>query len=149
MSFHLRLTHSFPMHLFSTPLKTPENLMVSGLCHCERMCYWPFCLQLSKAKIFRSKKFWSNFQSLEKCYDPLDIRYKLNWMSCERLMYVQFISTVVGVRLLRGLKMLKPFRSLEMLSLTHFMSLVFFYTPWKHQKTFCFLMLSGGIERDQ
>ena len=33
--------------------------------------------------------------------------------------------------------------------LTHFLPLVYFYTPWKHQKTFCFLMFSGGIERDQ
>ena len=28
-----------------------------------------------------------------------------------------------------------------------FMSLVAFYTPWKHPKTRCFLMFSGGIER--
>ena len=32
--------------------------------------------------------------------------------------------------------------------LTHFMSLVSFNTPWKHQKTFGFLF-SEGIERDQ
>ena len=25
----------------------------------------------------------------------------------------------------------------------------FFYTPWKHQKTFDFLMYSGSVERDQ
>ena len=29
------------------------------------------------------------------------------------------------------------------------MSLVSFYTPWKHQKTKDFPMFSGGIERDQ
>ena len=28
------------------------------------------------------------------------------------------------------------------------MPLVSFYTPWKHQKTRGFLMLSGGVERD-
>ena len=33
-------------------------------------------------------------------------------------------------------------------ALTHFMSLVCFYTPWKRQKTSGFLMFSGGIERD-
>ena len=32
--------------------------------------------------------------------------------------------------------------------LTHFMPQVSFNTPWKHQKTFGFLMFSGGIERD-
>ena len=32
--------------------------------------------------------------------------------------------------------------------LTHFMPQVSFNTPWKHQKTFDFLMFSGGIERD-
>ena len=32
--------------------------------------------------------------------------------------------------------------------LSHFMTLVSFYTPWKHQKTFGFLMFSEGIERD-
>ena len=30
----------------------------------------------------------------------------------------------------------------------HFMPLVSFYTPCKHQKTYGFLMVSGGIERD-
>ena len=33
--------------------------------------------------------------------------------------------------------------------LTHFMPLVPFDTPWKHQKTSGFLMCSGGFERDQ
>ena len=33
-------------------------------------------------------------------------------------------------------------------SLTHFMP-VFFYTPWKYQKTRAFLMLLRGIERDR
>ena len=33
--------------------------------------------------------------------------------------------------------------------LTNFMSLTSFYTPWKHKKTRGFLMLAGGIERDQ
>ena len=32
--------------------------------------------------------------------------------------------------------------------LTRFMALVSFYTPLKHQKTRCFLMFSGGIERE-
>ena len=35
------------------------------------------------------------------------------------------------------------------ISLTHFMPLVPFYIPWKHQKTSDFLMFSVGIERDQ
>ena len=35
------------------------------------------------------------------------------------------------------------------ISLTHFMRLVSFYTPWKHQKTKGFLMFSGGLERDR
>ena len=33
--------------------------------------------------------------------------------------------------------------------LTHFMLLISFDTPWKHQKTKDFLMFSGGIKRDQ
>ena len=32
-------------------------------------------------------------------------------------------------------------------AVTHFMPLVSFYIPWKHQKTFGFLIFSGGIER--
>ena len=32
--------------------------------------------------------------------------------------------------------------------LTHFMPLVSFDTPWKHQKTFGFLMFSEAIEKD-
>ena len=35
------------------------------------------------------------------------------------------------------------------LLLTHFMPLVSFDTPWKHQRTKGFLMFSGGIEKDQ
>ena len=35
------------------------------------------------------------------------------------------------------------------MELTHFMSLVYFYTPWKYQKTFDFLIFSGGKKRDQ
>ena len=35
------------------------------------------------------------------------------------------------------------------MALTHFMSLASFYTPWKHQKTSAFLIISGGIEKDQ
>ena len=34
-------------------------------------------------------------------------------------------------------------------ALTHFMSLDSFYTPWKHQETLGFMMISGGVERDQ
>ena len=33
--------------------------------------------------------------------------------------------------------------------LTHFMSLVSFYTPRKYQKTRCFLMVSEGAEINQ
>ena len=33
--------------------------------------------------------------------------------------------------------------------LAHFMQLVLFCTPWKHQKSSSFLMFSGGIERYQ
>ena len=33
--------------------------------------------------------------------------------------------------------------------LTHFMPVVSFYTSWKHQKTRGFLMLPGGLEKDQ
>ena len=32
-------------------------------------------------------------------------------------------------------------------TLSHFMPLVSFYTPWKHQKTRCFLIFLGGAER--
>ena len=32
--------------------------------------------------------------------------------------------------------------------LTHFQPMFHFYTPWKHQKTYGFLMSSGGIEVD-
>ena len=34
----------------------------------------------------------------------------------------------------------------KMYSLTHFSPVSHFYTPWKRQKTFCFLTFSGGIE---
>ena len=34
-------------------------------------------------------------------------------------------------------------------ALTHFMPLISFYTPWKHQKNKGFQMFSGGIERDR
>ena len=43
----------------------------------------------------------------------------------------------------------KTFSTIFFQNLTHFMPLVFLYTPWKHQKTSAFLMFSGGIERDQ
>ena len=33
--------------------------------------------------------------------------------------------------------------------ITHFMPLISFHAPLKHQKTRGFLMFSGGIERDQ
>ena len=39
--------------------------------------------------------------------------------------------------------------SYKNVTLTHFMSLVFCYTPRKDQKTSDFLMISGGIGRDQ
>ena len=32
---------------------------------------------------------------------------------------------------------------------THFKNLFSFYNPWKHSKTFDFLMFSGGTEKDQ
>ena len=32
------------------------------------------------------------------------------------------------------------------LCLTHFQPMFHFYTSWKHQKTYCFLMFPGGIE---
>ena len=31
----------------------------------------------------------------------------------------------------------------------HFIPLISFYTPWKHEKISDFLTFSGGIERDQ
>ena len=34
----------------------------------------------------------------------------------------------------------------EFKNLTHFSPMLHFYTPWKRQKTFDFLMFSGGIE---
>ena len=34
-------------------------------------------------------------------------------------------------------------------TLTHFMPLVSYYMPWKHEKTFGFFMFSGGVERNQ
>ena len=34
-------------------------------------------------------------------------------------------------------------------TVTYFMPLVFFYTPWKHQETFGLLMFSMGIEQNQ
>ena len=37
----------------------------------------------------------------------------------------------------------------SLLPLTHFMSLVSLYIPWKYQKTSGFLMFSGGIEINQ
>ena len=33
--------------------------------------------------------------------------------------------------------------------LIHFLPLLFYYTPWKHQKTFGAVILSVGIESDQ
>ena len=35
------------------------------------------------------------------------------------------------------------------MTLTHFMPLIYFYTPWKYQTTSRFLIFSGGIKRDQ
>ena len=43
----------------------------------------------------------------------------------------------------------KWFLSNQISVLTHFMPLISFDTPWKHQKTRGFLILSGGIKRDQ
>ena len=34
------------------------------------------------------------------------------------------------------------------ITITHIMPLVSFYTPWKHQKTRCFVMFLQGAERD-
>ena len=36
----------------------------------------------------------------------------------------------------------------KLMSLTHFKLMFHFYTPWKHQKTSCFLRFSEGIEMD-
>ena len=33
-------------------------------------------------------------------------------------------------------------------SLAHFWRMLLFYTPWKHQKTFGFLVFSGSIKRE-
>ena len=37
----------------------------------------------------------------------------------------------------------------QMMLLNHFMPMFSFYPPWKHQKIRDFLMLLGGLERDQ
>ena len=52
----------------------------------------------------------------------------------------------VGINLKRSLSFLLHLIKTFLFS-TCFMALVFFYTPWKHQETFSFLMFSGGIER--
>ena len=35
---------------------------------------------------------------------------------------------------------------ISLLMLSEFMRLINFYSPWNHQKTYGFLMISGGIE---
>ena len=54
-----------------------------------------------------------------------------NVKSCTTFDYLLFCNDVICVNLI------------------HFIPLVSFYTHWKHQKTFSFLILSVGIERDQ
>ena len=67
----------------------------------------------------------------------------------------QEIMTFNIFRILQPFILLKPnplqakVPILNPLPLTHFKPLVSFYTPWKHQKTFGFIMFSGGIETDQ
>ena len=39
--------------------------------------------------------------------------------------------------------------NLKICTLTHFIPLISFDTPWKHQKTRGFRMFSGAIKRDQ
>ena len=51
-------------------------------------------------------------------------------------------------RILTKIKFFLNF-ALTLLKLTHFMPLVSFYAPGKHQKTYGFLRFSGGIERNQ
>ena len=41
------------------------------------------------------------------------------------------------------------FAGLVLKGFTHLMSLIFFYTFWKHQKTRGFLIFSGGLGKDQ
>ena len=53
--------------------------------------------------------------------------------------YRNFLTYFIGV-----LKIFGPKSLLRMKRLTHFWSILLFYTPWKRQKTFCFLCFYGA-----
>ena len=78
---------------------------------------------------------WVNIQSLFKFWKKKN-KLRYSFLSKFRVLVMQYLVE----------KHFLPFFSQN---LTHFMPLVFLYTPWKHQKTSAFLMFSGGIERDQ
>ena len=82
---------------------------------------WP---QLMKNVIFTENIYWRN-SSQVFCNDKFQV-------------IKPFLNRVIAKKL--------PF--LSTFRLTHFMPLIFFYTPRKHQKTRGFLMFSGSIEWD-
>ena len=81
---------------------------------------WP---QLMKNVIFTENTYWRNSRQV-LCNDKFQV-------------IKPFLNRVIAKKL--------PF--LSTFRLTHFMPLIFFYTPWKHQKTRGFLF-SGSIEWD-
>ena len=68
----------------------------------------------------------------------------LNVFSClHRCFPLKFLRTSILKNICERLLLILTFISGE----THFMPLISFYTPWKHQKTIAFLMFSEGIKK--
>ena len=78
---------------------------------------------------------WVNIQSLFKFWKKKN-KLRYYFLSKFRVLVMRYLVE-------------KHFLPFFFQNLTHFMPLVFLYTPWKHKKTSAFLMFSGGIERDQ
>lgn len=91
-------------------------------------------------------KIFQNFQKENQQYCPFSVKFQLqghsftvkgfhyDWFSAN---FMEFFRTVFFVNLLFWL-----------LLLTYFMSLISFYSSWKHGKSRGFLMYSGSIRRD-
>ena len=89
--------------------------------------------------------------------NPVKCRFSTDWvwwshftkLWVEEDLYESIISKITGPSdfLVTFGDLIKMLRAGVAPILTHFMWLVSFCTPWKHQKIKGFLMFSGGIER--
>ena len=82
------------------------------------------------------------------CAEP---EFRLSWMKLwgSDNHYTTVPKTKVFEIILKMLKTLTETSFWRTFLFTHFIPLIFFDTPWKHQKTRVFLVFSGGIKRDQ